>query len=227
MSRRGRPNTDVTDSTGSLNEAPTNVDPAVTSETFGSSLVFNYKCSLSLCSRYLRYPEPTSEGCSGTLSLKFSFSPDTISSIATPPVNLLQVIVSGALHSPLPPCTSLATDQSALPACGGGLPGMGPRASASPVSVPVHRWVLGTLRPPVSLKITPADESRLRTVRAHGRVVLYDPAGLEGHYVVRVSRFATTTLTFETDGPLPRGDVVVTYTPERTTKSTLEVTVDA
>lgn len=78
-----------------------------------------------------------------------------------------------------------------------------------------------------TLAIDPPEESRVRTVRANGRVVLHDPAGLDGRYRVDVSRFETTTLAFEADGSLEQGDVTITYTPERTTKSTLEVTVDA
>lgn len=68
-------------------------------------------------------------------------------------------------------------------------------------------------------------DRRVRTVRADGRVVLRDPSGLDGRYTVRVSRFETTTLAVDADGPLAAGDVVVTYYPARTTKATLEVTV--
>lgn len=68
-------------------------------------------------------------------------------------------------------------------------------------------------------------DRRVRTVRANGRVVLRDPSGLEGEFTVRVSRFETTILGVDADGPLEAGDVTVTYYPARTTKATLEVTV--
>lgn len=72
---------------------------------------------------------------------------------------------------------------------------------------------------------TPAPTT-VRTVRANGRVVLHDPSGLDGEFEVRVSRFDTVTLTFETDSPLEPGTVELTYYPARTTKATMVVTVD-
>lgn len=78
----------------------------------------------------------------------------------------------------------------------------------------------------VTLDVDPV-ATRVRTVRVNGRVVLHEPSGLDGAYTVRVSRYETATLTFETDGPLRAGSVTLTYVPYRTTKATLEVTVDA
>lgn len=78
----------------------------------------------------------------------------------------------------------------------------------------------------VTLDIDPVT-TRIRTVRANGRVVLHEPSGLDGSYTVDVSRYETVTLAFDTDGPLQSGSVTVTYAPRRTTKATLEVTVDA
>ena len=78
----------------------------------------------------------------------------------------------------------------------------------------------------VTLDIDPVG-TRIRTVRANGRVVLHEPSGLDGNYTVDVSRYETATLAFDTDGPLQSGSVTVTYAPRRTTKATLEVTVDA
>lgn len=69
------------------------------------------------------------------------------------------------------------------------------------------------------------DESgAVETVRANGRVVLHDPAGVEGQHDVYLSRYETTTLRFDGD-PEP-GDVTVTYYPRQTRKALLEVTVD-
>lgn len=65
----------------------------------------------------------------------------------------------------------------------------------------------------------------VETVRANERVVLHDPAGLDGEYDVGLSRYETTTLRFE--GEAETGDATVTYYPRRTSKAVLEVTVDA
>lgn len=66
------------------------------------------------------------------------------------------------------------------------------------------------------------DDATVTTVRANGRVVLYDPDGLDGARSVRLSRYETTTLTFSGGS----GDVEVRYYPRRTRKAVLEVTVD-
>jgi hypothetical protein len=87
------------------------------------------------------------------------------------------------------------------------------------------RITLPRRTPRVRLRLDPPPATRLRTVRANGRVVLRDPAGLRGRFTVRVSRFETTRLAFDATGPLPPGSVVVTYAPARTTKAVLEVTV--
>lgn len=79
----------------------------------------------------------------------------------------------------------------------------------------------------VRLSIEPPAGTTVETVRANRRVVLRNASGLSGTFDVRVSRFETVRLTFETSGPLPRGSVVLTYYPERTTKAVLAVTVDA
>jgi len=77
----------------------------------------------------------------------------------------------------------------------------------------------------VTLTIRPTNAT-VETVRANDRVVLHDPSGLNGTYDVRVSRFETVRLRFETDGPLARGSIELTYYPTVTTKATLAVTVD-
>lgn len=79
----------------------------------------------------------------------------------------------------------------------------------------------------VTLDVDPPTSTTVRTVRADGRVVLHAPSGLDGEYTVRVSRFDTVTLAFETDGFLAPRTVGITYYPARTTKATLAVTVDA
>lgn len=77
----------------------------------------------------------------------------------------------------------------------------------------------------VRLRVDPPEGTTVRTVRADGRVVLHDPAGLDGTFAVRVSRFETVRLRFDADGPLPAGSVEITYVPSRATKAILEVTV--
>lgn len=62
----------------------------------------------------------------------------------------------------------------------------------------------------------------VETVRANDRVVLHDPAGIEGEHTVDLSRYETTTLAFDGN---PAGNVTVTYYPRRTVKADLEVTV--
>lgn len=64
----------------------------------------------------------------------------------------------------------------------------------------------------------------VETVRANDRIVLHDPAGIEGTFDVDISRYDTTTLRF--DGDPDPGDVTVTYYPRQTRKVLLEVTVD-
>ncbi|WP_440990660.1 DUF7263 family protein [Haloarchaeobius baliensis] len=78
----------------------------------------------------------------------------------------------------------------------------------------------------VTLAIDPPSGTRLTTVRANGRVVAHDPAGLSGNVTVPVSRFETTTLAFDANGTLPTGSVDLTYYPTRTIKALLVVTVD-
>ena len=63
-------------------------------------------------------------------------------------------------------------------------------------------------------------------MKANENVVLRNESGLRGDFEVRLSRFETTTLTFETDGPLPSGSVELTYYPAETSKAVLAVTVD-
>ena len=81
-----------------------------------------------------------------------------------------------------------------------------------------------TARAVVHIDVPPA--TNVRTVRANGRVVLYDPDGLDGDLSIRLSRFETTSLRFDIDGPLPPGSVAVTYHPANTTKAVMAVTVD-
>lgn len=66
----------------------------------------------------------------------------------------------------------------------------------------------------------------MTVVRANDRVVLRNTSGLSGTFEVELSRFETTTLTVEADGPLPTGSLEVTYFPAQTAKKMLAVTVD-
>lgn len=79
----------------------------------------------------------------------------------------------------------------------------------------------------VRLAIDPPPATTVESVRINGRVVLHDPDGLAGTYTVATTRYETATLAVDADGPLPAGSVAVTYFPERTTKATLAVSVDA
>lgn len=74
--------------------------------------------------------------------------------------------------------------------------------------------------------VDPPFRTRVRAMRVGGRVVRRNTSGLRGRYLLETSRFETTTLRFETNRSLARGDVRVTYYPARTTKATLAVTVD-
>lgn len=73
--------------------------------------------------------------------------------------------------------------------------------------------------------ITVDADADVTTVRANGRVVLYDSAGIDGGHEVSLSRYETATLRF--DGEWDTDDVTVTYHPRQTRKALLEVTVDA
>lgn len=94
-----------------------------------------------------------------------------------------------------------------------------------PLSAPNYTTTLPrrTARAVIHVEVPPATE--VQTVRANGRVVLHDPDGLAGDLPVRLSRFETTRLRFDVDGPLPPGSVGVTYYPGNTTKAVVEVTV--
>jgi len=96
--------------------------------------------------------------------------------------------------------------------------------SVSPVEPTV---TLPRRAPGVTVDLSPPDGTTVTTVRANDRVVLHNESGLTGAFDVELSRFETTTLAFETDGPLPSGSVELTYRPAETRKAVLAVTVDA
>lgn len=77
-----------------------------------------------------------------------------------------------------------------------------------------------------TLTLQPPNGTTISSVRANGRVLLYDPAGLEGEYALDLSRFETTRLRFDGPGPLHRGNATIDYSVEQTTRATLAVTVD-
>ncbi|UPV72904.1 hypothetical protein M0R89_10120 [Halorussus limi] len=80
--------------------------------------------------------------------------------------------------------------------------------------------------PRVEIGLSPPEGSKVKVVKANENIVLRNESGLEGRFEVRLSRFETTALTFETDGPLPSGSVELTYYPAETSKAMLAVTVD-
>jgi hypothetical protein len=77
------------------------------------------------------------------------------------------------------------------------------------------------------LDISPPAGTVVRSVRANGRVVLANAAGLDGRFDLALSDLETTTLWFEAAGPLPRGSIEIQYDAIRTRKAILAVTVDA
>ncbi len=101
-------------------------------------------------------------------------------------------------------------------------------ASYEPALSAANNWSTTIPRrtPRATVRIDPPAGTTVTTVRANGRVVLHDPAGLDGTFDVRLSRFDTSTLRFDVEGDLPDGSVTVTHYPARTTKALLEVTVD-
>jgi hypothetical protein len=80
--------------------------------------------------------------------------------------------------------------------------------------------------PAVDLTVDPLPGTTVRAVRANGRVVLYDPGGLDGDYTVDISPLETVTLRFDADAPLHPGSVSLEYRPVETRKAVLAVTVD-
>jgi hypothetical protein len=78
-----------------------------------------------------------------------------------------------------------------------------------------------------TLTLDPPSGTEITAVRANERVVLHDPAGLDGAYDVALSRYDTVTLAFEANSSLSSGSVTVDYPAETTTKAVLVVTVDA
>jgi hypothetical protein len=78
----------------------------------------------------------------------------------------------------------------------------------------------------VTLELSPPDGTTIESVRANERVVLHDESGLSGTESFEVSRYETTTLSFDATHRLPDGSVTVTYYPAETRKAVLAVTVD-
>lgn len=98
---------------------------------------------------------------------------------------------------------------------------MTPGLSANEPSVTLPRRT-----PRVRLALSPPDGTTVTAVLANEKVVLRNESRLSGNFEIALSRFETTTLAFETDGPLPTGSVEVTYYPAETEKAVLAVTVD-
>ncbi|AZH24529.1 DUF7263 family protein [Haloplanus aerogenes] len=76
-----------------------------------------------------------------------------------------------------------------------------------------------------TVAVDPGPNTTLRTVRANGRVVLYDGSGLDTNTTVRLSRYEPTTIRVA-PGANATGRVAVTYRQPRTEPRTLTVTVD-
>ena len=94
-----------------------------------------------------------------------------------------------------------------------------------PLSAPNYTTTLPRRTSKAIVHIDPPAATRVRTVRANGRVVLHDPTGLDGDVAVQLSRFETTQLRFDVDGPLPSNSIWITYYPANSVKAVLEVTV--
>jgi len=79
----------------------------------------------------------------------------------------------------------------------------------------------------VDVRIDPATDATVTSVRVGDRVVRRNESGLAGEFAVETSRYRTATVSVEADGPLAPGDAGLTYYPSTTEKALLEVTVDA
>lgn len=91
--------------------------------------------------------------------------------------------------------------------------------SGSDVTLPVRTDAIEvTIDAPANTTVT--------TVRSDGRVVLHDPAGLNGTHSVETARYDTLRLAFEGEGPLETGDVEIAYESTSREKAVLAVTVD-
>lgn len=77
----------------------------------------------------------------------------------------------------------------------------------------------------VDVRVDPAANATVRTLRIDDRVVRRNESGLTGEFVVETSRYRTVTVSLSADGPLDPDDVALTYYPPRTEKALLEVTV--
>lgn len=98
--------------------------------------------------------------------------------------------------------------------------------SVDPPTDPPYATTLPRRASRVELTFDTPPPTEVRTVRANHRVVLHDPDGLDGEFVVDLSRFETTTLEFDVEGPLPPPGLEIVYYPTNTAKAVLEVTVN-
>jgi len=76
-----------------------------------------------------------------------------------------------------------------------------------------------------TVAVDPGANTTIRTVRASGRVVLYDGAGLDTNVTVHLSRYEPTTVRID-PGTNATGHVAVTYRRPLVESRTLTVTVD-
>jgi hypothetical protein len=77
----------------------------------------------------------------------------------------------------------------------------------------------------VLVDVEPANDTTVHTVRANGRVALYDPNGTAGTSTVELSRFEPATLSFHVRGNAT-ASATLRYRTAETRPALLEVTVD-
>ncbi len=79
----------------------------------------------------------------------------------------------------------------------------------------------------IRVDVAPVNNTTVRTVRIGDRVVLHEPGGIDGSYVVAVSSYTTPEVRVDAVGDPPEGTVTATATLFETRTAQVEVTVDA
>jgi len=78
----------------------------------------------------------------------------------------------------------------------------------------------------VDVRIDPATNATVTSLRIGDRIVRRNASGLTGNLSVATSRYRTATVSIDADGRLAPDEADLTYYPSRTEKALLEVTVD-